>query len=87
MGKKLDLYLLVLPAMLIPVFFFAGPAVYNIALAFQGLSLFDLGREGKWGGFANFAKVLTDSSTGQSLISTTLWLAIVAVVLRQVCPT
>lgn len=84
LGKKLEPYLLVLPAMLILAFFFAGPAVYNIALAFQELSLFDLGREGKWVGFANFAEVLTDSSTGQSLINTTLWLTIITVALRLV---
>tara|TARA_R110002124_G_scaffold144122_6_gene309005 strand:- start:4401 stop:5336 length:936 start_codon:yes stop_codon:yes gene_type:complete len=83
-GKKLEPYLLVLPAMLVLAFFFAGPAVYNIALAFQELSLFDLGREGKWVGLANFAEVLTDSSTGQSLINTTLWLTIVTVALRLV---
>ena len=83
-GKKLEPYLLVLPAMLVLAFFFAGPAVYNIALAFQELSLFDLGREGKWVGLANFAEVLTDSSTGQSLLNTTLWLTIVTVALRLV---
>ena len=70
--------------MLVLAFFFAGPAVYNIALAFQELSLFDLGREGKWVGLANFAEVLTDSSTGQSLLNTTLWLTIVTVALRLV---
>jgi len=81
-GKKLEPYLLVLPAMLILAFFFAGPAIYNIALAFQELSLFDLGREGRWVGFANFTEVLTDSSTGQSLINTTVWLTTITVVLR-----
>ncbi|WP_082560953.1 carbohydrate ABC transporter permease [Devosia sp. Root685] len=83
-GKKLEPYLLVLPAMLILAFFFAGPAIYNIALAFQELSLFDLGREGRWVGFDNFAEVLTDPSTGQSLINTTVWLTVVTVVLRLV---
>ncbi|MGO8484633.1 hypothetical protein AB9F39_35660, partial [Rhizobium leguminosarum] len=56
-------YGLVMPAMLILSIFFAGPAFYNIALSFQDLSLFDLGKEGRWVGFANFATVLKDEGS------------------------
>jgi len=81
-GTRLEPYVLVLPAMVVLAFFFAGPAIYNIALAFQDLSLFDLGKEGRWVGFANFAEVLTDPGTGHALYNTAVPLTIVTVVGR-----
>lgn len=83
-GKRLEPYGLVGPAMLILAFFFAGPAIYNIALAFQDLSLFDLGGEGRWVGFDNFAEVLSNPATGHALFNTTVWLTIVTVAIRLV---
>ncbi|MET0436840.1 MAG: sugar ABC transporter permease, partial [Devosia sp.] len=77
-------YALVLPAMAVLALFFAGPALYNIALAFQDLSLFDLGREGEWVGFANFVEVLSDRDTGRILFNTTVPLTIVTVAGRLV---
>jgi multiple sugar transport system permease protein len=81
-SAKIEPYALVLPAMVVLAFFFAGPAIYNIALAFQDLSLFDLGKEGRWIGFANFAEVLTDPATGHALYNTAVPLTIVTVVGR-----
>ena len=80
--NRLEPYALVLPAMAILAIFFAGPALYNIALSFQQLSLFDLGREGKWVGFDNFVEGLTDPATGHALFNTALPLTIVTVAVR-----
>jgi multiple sugar transport system permease protein len=81
-GRRLEPYALVLPAMAVLALFFGGPALYNIALAFQDLSLFDLGREGEWVGLANFAEVLGDPDTGRILFNTTVPLTIVTVLAR-----
>jgi multiple sugar transport system permease protein len=75
-------YGLVMPAMLILAIFFAGPAFYNIALSFQDLSLFDLGKEGRWVGFANFATVLKDEGIAGALFNTAFLLTFVTVVIR-----
>lgn len=80
----LEPYGLVAPAMLILAVFFAGPALYNILLSFQELSLFDLGKQGEWVGFANFAEVLGNPKTGAALWNTTVPLTIVTVVVRLV---
>lgn len=77
-------YGLVLPAMLVLAFFFAGPAIYNISLSFQELSLFDIGKEGRWVGLDNFSRVLSDPSTAHALYNTTLPLTIVTVAVRLV---
>ncbi|WP_375451677.1 carbohydrate ABC transporter permease [uncultured Devosia sp.] len=82
LATRLEPYWLVLPAMLVLAFFFAGPAIYNIALSFQELSLFDLGKEGRWVGLDNFAEVLSDKATGQALFNTAVPLTLVTVVLR-----
>jgi multiple sugar transport system permease protein len=77
-------YLLVLPAMAILALFFAGPAVYNIALSFQDISLFDLGKGGQWVGFANFIELARDPSTYQALWNTAFWQTFVTVAVRIV---
>lgn len=77
-------YGLVWPAMAVLAFFFAGPALYNIALAFQDQSLFDIGKPGRWVGFDNFRTVLSDHSTWAALWNTALPLTIVTVALRLV---
>jgi len=81
-STRLEPYALVLPAMIVLAFFFAGPAIYNVALAFQDLSLFDLGKEGRWVGFANFQEVLTNPSTAHALYNTAIPLTLVTVVGR-----
>jgi multiple sugar transport system permease protein len=78
----LEPYALVLPAMLILAFFFAGPALYNIALSFQNVSLFELGQSNEWVGLANFAAVLTGGGLGAAFFNTAVMQTLVTVVLR-----
>lgn len=80
--SQLEPYGLVGPALVVLALFFAGPAVYNILLSFQELSLFDLGKEGKWVGLANFREVLSDPATGHALFNTTVPLTLVTVAVR-----
>ncbi len=80
----LEPYALVLPAMLVLAFFFAGPALYNIALSFQNVSLFDLGQSNQWVGFANFAAVLTGGGLAAAFFNTAVMQTLVTVVLRLV---
>jgi multiple sugar transport system permease protein len=79
---SLEPYALVLPAMLVLAFFFAGPAVYNIALSFQNVGLLDLGKTNDWVGFANFAAVLTDAGLAAAFFNTAVMQTFVTVVLR-----
>ncbi len=71
-----------LPALGILAFFFLGPALYNVFLSFQNISLFDMAKGGEWVGLGNFAKLLRDPLTGLALKNTVLWLTICTVVLR-----
>lgn len=80
----LEPYALVLPAMLVLAFFFAGPALYNIALSFQNVSLFDLGQSNQWVGLANFAAVLTGGGLAAAFFNTAVMQTLVTVVLRLV---
>ncbi len=80
----LEPYALVLPAMLVLAFFFAGPALYNIALSFQNVSLFDLGQSNQWVGFANFAAVLTGGGLAAAFFNTAVMQTLVTVVLPLV---
>jgi multiple sugar transport system permease protein len=68
--------------MVVLALFFAGPAVYNIALSFQQLSLFDLGKEGKWVGFDNFVELANDPRTGHALFNTAIPQTLVTVAVR-----
>ncbi|MFO1146736.1 MAG: sugar ABC transporter permease [Alsobacter sp.] len=79
---QLEPYGLVAPALIVLALFFAGPALYNILLSFQELSLFDLGKSGRWVGFANFAEVLSDPATGRALYNTALPQTVVTVAVR-----
>lgn len=81
-SPKAQPYALVMPAMLVLGFFFAGPALYNIALAFQDQSLFDIGKPGRWVGLENFRAVLSDGSTWAALWNTAVPLTLVTVLLR-----
>jgi len=90
MGRKtggylppsLEPYALVLPAILVLAFFFAGPALYNIALSFQNVSLFDLGQSNEWVGFANFVAVLTGGGLAAAFFNTAVMQTLITVVLR-----
>jgi len=75
-------YLLLLPAVGTLLLFFFAPALYNINLSFQDISLFQLGKSGKWVGLDNFAKLIRDPITGLSLKNTLIWLTLVTVIIR-----
>jgi multiple sugar transport system permease protein len=77
-------YALVFPAMAVLGLFFAAPAIYNIALSFQRVSLFELGKGGTWVGFANFSELLGNSKTFDALLNTAFWLTAVTVTARLV---
>src|SRR5512143_1501275 len=72
--KQVEPYLLLLPALGALLLFFFGPALFNIALSFQSISLFELGRGGKWVGLANFVALLRDPLTELALSNTVYWL-------------
>jgi multiple sugar transport system permease protein len=84
LGRRLRPYILVFPAMAVLGLFFAAPAVYNIALSFQRVSLFELGEGGTWVGLANFSELLDDSAILDALWNTAFWLTFVTVVTRLV---
>ncbi len=79
---SLEPYALALPAILVLAFFFAGPALYNIALSFQNVSLFDLGQSNEWVGFANFVAVLTGGGLAEAFFNTAVMQTLITVVLR-----
>lgn len=81
---RLEPYALVMPAMLVLAFFFAGPALYNIALSFQELSLFDLGKEGTFVGLDNFVEIANDPKTAHALFNTAVPQTAVTVAIRLV---
>lgn len=81
---RLRPYALVFPAIAVLGLFFAAPAIYNIALSFQRVSLFELGEGGAWVGFANYSEMLRDSQTYTALWNTTFWLTVVTVIARLV---
>ena len=75
-------YVLLLPALSVLLFFFFGPALFNIVLSFQRISLFELGRGGKWVGLANFVALVQDPLTELALRNTIFWLTAMTVSLR-----
>jgi len=80
----LEPYALILPAMAVLAFFFAGPAIYSIALSFQQVSLFDLGKPNAWVGFDNFVVVLSGAGLGAAFFNTAVMQTFVTVLLRLV---
>lgn len=66
--------MLLLPALAVLAVFFVAPAVSNVVLAFQDVTLFQLGVGGAWVGLANFVSVLTDDLTALALRNTVLLL-------------
>ena len=83
-AHRLEPYALVAPALAVLALFFAGPAVYNVALSFQRVSLFELGQGGEWVGFANYSELARDNLTPRALKNTTLWLTLTTVSIRLV---
>ena len=77
-------YLLLLPALVILLFFFLWPAVYNFILSLQKISLFELAKGGTWVGIDNYVELLRDPMTHLTLRNTIFWLTIMTVGLRLV---
>lgn len=84
MIRSIEPYALVFPAMAILALFFVWPALYNILLSFQRVSLFELGTGGKWVGGQNFTELARSPLTRISLKNTTVWLTLVTVAARLV---
>lgn len=82
LARQLKPYLLVLPAMAILATFFVGPALYNIQLSFQRITLFELAEGGEWVGFENFRKLARDPLTPLAFKNTVVSLTAVTVVAR-----
>lgn len=82
--RRLEPYTLVAPGIAILGLFFLAPSIYNIALSFQHVTLFELGEGGEWAGLSNFREMLTDSLTRLSTKNTVFWLTIPTVVARIV---
>lgn len=82
--RSVEPYMLVFPAMAILALFFVWPALYNVLLSFQRVSLFELGKGGKWVGGANFAELARSPLTKISLKNTAVWLTLVTVAARLV---
>jgi multiple sugar transport system permease protein len=81
---RIEPYVLVLPALVILLSFFLYPFLYNVALSFQEISLFQLAKGGKWVGMANFIELSKHPLTRLTLKNTILWLTIATVGLRIV---
>jgi multiple sugar transport system permease protein len=81
---QFESFLLLAPVLLALALFFFGPAVFNILLSFQNVSLFHLARGGEWVGLANFVDILQDPNLGLALNNTAFWLTGVTVVLRLI---
>lgn len=81
---RIEPYALLLPALMVLALFFAGPALYNIFLSFQRVSLFELGSGGEWVGLDNFVTLARSNFTWIALKNTTFWLTAVTVVLRLI---
>lgn len=82
LAQRIEPYLLLLPALIILVLFFLGPALYNIWLSFHRLSLFELRDGGSWTGIGNYPRYFRNPTSWRALINTTLWLTGATVALR-----
>jgi multiple sugar transport system permease protein len=79
---NLDPLLLVLPAVAFLAAFFFSPALYNIWLSFQDLSLFQLTKAATFVGLRNFVELSGDSRFWLALWNTFFWLTAVTVAIR-----
>ncbi|WP_327672916.1 MULTISPECIES: sugar ABC transporter permease [unclassified Streptomyces] len=75
-------YALTLPALIVIGVLFLFPGIYNVVLAFQKLTPYDLPSDAKWVGFHNFVKLFQDPETGSATFNTVVWLTVVTVVAR-----
>lgn len=79
---QLQPYVLSAPALLIVALLFLFPSIYNVVLAFQGLSPFQAPSDAEWVGLKNFANVIGDSQFAGAAFNTVFWLTLVTVLLR-----
>jgi multiple sugar transport system permease protein len=84
LGRRLEPYLLVGPAVVILALFFLWPVIYNLLLSLQSVSIFELDRGGRWVGLQNYVEVWRDPLTPLSAQNTVLWLTLATVVSRLV---
>lgn len=80
--RRLEPYLLLLPALAVLAFFFFGPVLVNAYLSLQRISLFDLHLGGRFVGLENFRELLSTSSTWMVLVNTVVWLTFATVSIR-----
>lgn len=74
----------IVPSIAVLLLFFFSPAVYNIWLSLQKISLFQLKRGGTFVGIANFVSLVGSSDFWLSLLNTVFWLTLVTVAVRLV---
>lgn len=82
--KNIEAYMLLIPALAILALFFLYPAIYNIFLSFQNISLFQLTEGGEWVGWSNYTEMLRDEEVRLSLTNTVIWLTFATVAFRLV---
>jgi multiple sugar transport system permease protein len=82
LSARLEPYNLLLPALVVLGLFFLGPALFNIWLSFQRISLFELARGGQWVGLENYITLTRDPKIGLVLVNTVVWLTAITVILR-----
>ncbi len=82
-----NVFLLVLPALIILFFIFFIPPIYNVLMSLQKLDLFEMsmtGLGGKFIGLGNYIELVKDPLFYKVLLNTCLWLTGVTVLLRLV---
>ncbi|WNE95200.1 sugar ABC transporter permease [Streptomyces luomodiensis] len=77
-------YVLTIPALVVIAVLFLFPSVYNVVLAFQKLTPYDLPSDAEWVGWDNFESIFTDPEIGSAAFNTVFWLTALTVVVRLV---
>lgn len=82
-----NVFQLVLPALIVLIFIFFIPPIYNVLMSLQELDLFEMsitGLGGKFIGLRNYIELIKDPLFYKVLLNTCLWLTGVTVLLRLV---
>lgn len=74
----------IIPSIAVLLLFFFSPAIYNVWLSFQKISLFQLKRGGTFVGVDNFVALFRAPEFWLSLLNTVFWLTLVTVAVRLV---
>jgi len=83
-GQRLFIGLMLAPAFVVLVLFYAYPTFQNLALSFTDLSLLGLKRGGRWVGLDNYREFLGSDEFGHLVFNTVVWLTALSVALRLV---